>query len=1151
MIDPSDRPTARDERVLDLVLRADELYHQGQSVTPEDLCGDCPELLEPFQQALQAAHWMDGLLERPTPDAPAVSAPALGPSEIPTPLPDVPGYEMLEVLGRGGMGVVYKARQVSANRVVALKMIRAGEWASPAEVQRFRREAEEAANLDHPYIVPLYEVGHQPGRHYFSMKLVEGGSLAQQRARFIGDPRAAARLLAKVARAVHFAHQRTLLHRDLKPGNILLDALGEPYVTDFGLAKRLVNAGSQPGEPNPTQTGAVLGTPSYMAPEQARGEKGLSTAVDVYALGAILYELLAGRPPFPTAPVETSFEVLQQVQSTEPVPVRRLQPRAPRDLETICLKCLQKEPSQRYASAEALADDLERFLAHEPIQARPVGALGRLGRWCRRHPVEAALVGAVAIALLAGAAVATHYAIQADEGRQAAEKSAQRADRERLLSERRRYVAEVNLKYREQQDGRLDLVLPWLREQESQWAGPQDVRGFEYYYLDRLCHLDLFTLPGGRHATDSPLAGSGDRRVAFSPAGGRYLARAEQREITIWDVATRKLVRTLRGHKHYVTNLAFSPDGQYLASASAQVRQPGQIKIWEAASGKELRTISRGHQAGITCLAFGPGGKLLLASGGTDLTVRFWDARSGHELRPPLKQAQPVMSLAFSPDGAYLAVAGGKRGQPELPGEVRIWEVTTGRSVHTRKVPRSVLSIVYSPDGGRLAWAAGKEVVVAEAATGRIEYTRGHRGIIYSVAFSPDRRHLATASDDRTVKVWTAATGQEVLTLRGHIDPVVSLAYSPDGRCLASAGRDQTVKVWAATVSQECRTLRGLPDPRYVQLAYSPNGGWLAWVNQVELRIRAAQAGRETRIPQGRAERFYGVAFSPPDGRYLAWTSAGDVKVRESATGTVQTLRGQKGESFLSVAFSPDGRYLAAAGHRMTMTLWETATAKELWSFGRHTGPVAGVAFSRDGQSLASASFDKTVRIWDTRTGKDVQTLTGHTGPVVAVAYSPDGKYLTSAGIDKTVRVWQLPAGKEIHTLRGHSEWVTGLAYSPDGRCLASAARDGTIKVWEPVTGQAVLTLRQDTGPFYSVAFSPDGKHLAAAGKDGRITIWDAAPLSPELRVHREALNVVQFWSAQALPQAKRLARMEADRTIDAEVRQKARALAEQDREVR
>ncbi|HEX8199935.1 MAG TPA: serine/threonine-protein kinase, partial [Isosphaeraceae bacterium] len=698
----------------------------------------------------------------------ASAPPAIAPPELPRPFAD---YELLEEIACGGMGVVYRARQIPLHRVVALKMILTGRLASPAELQRFHLEAEAAAGLDHPNIVPIHEVGEHLGLPYFSMKLVDGGNLARHLTRLAADLRAAARVVATVARAVDYAHRRGILHRDLKPANILIDGDDQPHITDFGLAKR-VGGGS-----DLTQTGAVLGTPSYMAPEQAAGRTGtVTTAADVYALGAILYELLTGRPPFRA---DSVLETLALVRDRAPEPPRDLNPKVSPDLATICLKCLEKDPSRRYTSARTMAEDLDRWLAGEPILARPVGPLGQLGRWGRRNPTVAALGASVALLL---AVIAVGASVAAFGWRH--ERDRARASGAALTRQlRETYLAQAHAGRTGGRPGRRFDSLAALAKSAAIRPGPE--------LRDEA--IACLALPDLRlvRAMDLPTV-SAD--CACDGNLERYAWRATHGPIRIHRGADgRELLRLPDpgAGKESGSTLYFSPDGRYLAVV--QVPE-WTLKVWRLDAQEPVMSgmVPQGNRL----LAFSPDSRQIAVCH-PDGTISLTDLATGRaEGRWSGNGA--VRAIAYRPDGRQLAVYKG-----DGPC-VQFRAADSGAVLAEMPVPDGS-DVAWHPDGKTLATACNdRRIYLWDVATHQqTAALEGHRHVGLRVAFSPGGDLLVSTGWEGRLRLWDARTGKPLLGMTGSFfEP----GFSRDGRTLAA--RDHRhAGIWEVAAGHEYRTL--------------------------------------------------------------------------------------------------------------------------------------------------------------------------------------------------------------------------------------------------------------------------------------------------------------------------------------------------------
>jgi WD40 repeat protein len=1077
-------------------------------------------------------------------------------------------YDLLQELGRGSMGVVYKARQRSANRIVALKVIRADrlEDVAPEQhkewLERFRTEAQAAARIEHEHVVTVHEVGEwragdvHPPVLFYSMRYVEGQSLADMLRDGPLPGRRAATYLEAVARAVHHAHTCGILHRDLKPRNLLVDKSERPYVADFGLAKCLAIT----GEAGLTHTGVLLGTPSYVSPEQAQDAAHATAQSDVYSLGATLYAVLTGRPPFQGA---TVAETLHQVLHQEPVAPRHLNPVIDRDLETITLKCLYKEPGRRYGSAAALAEDLRRYLDGRPIQARPVGRVERAWRWCRRNPAVAGLLAAVALLLVGGTGTAWYLAVDAlrEKGRAdakttEAEDNAERAqakaqealDNEKKAqdnaAETRRRVGElcVSNGVHLADEGDLFGALLWFAEPLVQDAGnpqaeamarlrlaaywrhaPRPVLTQMLFHEGALTHAE-FSPDAGRVVTAStdntarvweaatgrpvgpPLKHEGAVLLAaFSPDGRRVVTASEDGTARVWDAATGQPLTPPLKHQGKVLHAAFSPDGRWVVTASADKT----ARVWEAASGQPLGRPLQ-HHGLVGHAAFSPDGRRVVTAS-KDRTARVWDAATGQPVSPPLIHQGWVRHATFSPDGRRVITVN------LFEWKARLWEAATGQPLGSPlKHQDEVLHAVFSPDGRRVVTAsADKTARVWETATGQpLSPGMRHQAEVNEAAFSPDGRRVVTASQDGTARVWDAATGQPLCPPLKHQLAVRHAAFSPDSRRVVTASQDGTARVWEAATGHPLN-LPLIHQGGVRHAAFSPDGRWVITVNLLDGKARLWEAATGQPLsPPLQQQRVVHAAFSP-DGRWVVTASVDKIaRVWEAATGQPVSPPLIHQDAVWHAAFSPDGRWVVTATAGGTARVWEAATGQPLASPLRHgTEKVYRAAFSPDGRWVVTASADKTARMWEAATGQPLSPSLRHQAEVNDAAFSPEGRWVVTASQDGTARVWEAATGQPLYPPLKHQLPVCRAAFAPDGRWVLTASQDGTARVWEAATGQPLSPPLKHQSIVFDAAFSPDGRRVVTASQDGTARVWEAAtgrPLGPPL-IHQDRVVHAEF----------------------------------------
>ncbi|HZT03949.1 MAG TPA: protein kinase [Steroidobacteraceae bacterium] len=993
-------------------------------------------------------------------------------------------YRVLSLLGHGGMGSVWLAERTDGlfTRRLALKLVHPA-LMGQVMMERLGREREILASLSHPNIARLLDAGvAEDGQPYLALEYVAGTPLTTHCDRHCLSVRERLDLLRQVLSAVQYAHAHLVIHRDLKPSNILVSEDGQIRLLDFGIAKLLTEAGTAQATELTLLGGRAL-TPDYAAPEQIAGAP-VTTAADVYALGVMLYELLTGERPY--RPKRDSRGALEEAILEEDVIApsrlgmneaaahsrcttpRKLTRMLSGDLDTIVLRALRKNAAERYATVNALAEDIERYLRGEAILARRDSLIYRARKFAWRYRVGIGIAGAVLLTLAGGLAATTYEARVASAERDAALE----ADRRLLI------------------------------QTAASRLGSGDVSGSQSIILEVLPHkgsgppyttaaLTVFDKALAQDAQDFALLGHTDRvrSIAYSPDGRRLITASYDGTARIWDASTGRQMLILQGHGGPVLAATFSPDGRRVATGSYDKT----ARIWDAATGRQLLVLP--HQERVRSVAFSPDGHQLI-TGAYDKAARIWDAATGRQVRVLTGHSALVTSAAFSPDGRRIVTASYDK-------TARIWAAATGRLIRVLAGHSEILtSAAFSADGQRVVTASGDRTArVWDSNTGRqIAMLSGHTQLVSSAVFSADGRRVLTSSYDQTARIWDADSGRQISVLSGHTDFVEGAVFSPDGLHVATASSDETARVWEAVPKDQMLLLAG-HHGTVSSAAYSPDGHRIVTSSfDKTARIWDASSGTPLITLTGHASQVATAAFSPDGTRVVTASLDGTARIWDVATGRELRVLSGHTDRVVSAAFSPHGHRVVTTSLDKTGRVWDAATGRQIAVLAGHTLVVETGAFSPDGRRVVTASDDGTARIWDAATGRQIMLLVGHTDQLGSASYSDDGQRIITASDDGTARIWDAQTGRQIGVLNRGSR-VTNASFSRDGRLIATASDDGTISIWDAASEWPVKVLSGHTETVDTAAFSPDGHFIVSASDDGTARIWDAraAPLDTQI----------------------------------------------------
>ena len=1126
------------------------------------VCGDDANLRAEFDSLLKAHGIAGDFLESPAIEAGATLENA--------PLIEGPGtkighYELLEQIGEGGMGLLYLAQQREpVKRRVALKVIKPG-MDSKQVIARFEAERQALALLDHPNIAHVFDAGTtEAGRPYFVMEYVKGMSITAYCDQRRLNIEQRLRLFEQVCEGIHHAHQKGIIHRDIKPSNILVSIHGDravPKIIDFGIAKAI----TQPltDKTFVTFQGQLLGTPEYMSPEQVDlAIQDIDTRSDIYSLGVVLYELLAGVLPFEREsfarlgfaeiqrtireqePASPSIRLTNLGEQGKTIAASRgtqlitLARRLHRELEWIPLKAMRKDRCRRYRSASEMADDVRHYLNGLPLIAGPETTVYRVKKFVHKHAGSVATASLVSVAIILGLVVSVIFGCRAEQARQQeaaariqveqtlirAEKAEQAAKEKAGELRQTLYVNSIQLADAKHRQGDAKAVRTLLE------SCPNDLRGWEWNHLNYIADQARIVLRGASDGVVHP---------AFSPDGKLIASGGWGKSIKIWDATSGSELMDLTGHEDSVWCVAFSPDGQHLASASADKT----VKVWDVESGRELKTL-RGHDKGICHVTFSPDGKRI-ASAERGTAIKIWDAETGSEVTNIQRKRMWVMGMAFSPDGRHIASCNGDG--------ISVWDTASGAEVMTIASAHKlwVTCVAYSPDGKSIVscgwdssikvWDAstGKQTTVLRSRSQRLNY----------VSYDSSGDFIVAPDQGNTISVWDTVTGEVVMTFAGHEAIIRSVSFSPDGRRIISGSNDRTIRVWDTSWCKEQMLIH--MDSFPLGLSYSPDGKRFATGGLAGgVTIWDAAAGMElTTIPDD-GSWIEVIAFSP-DGRRLATGSSdGTGNIWDATIGSQLATFGEykeSGKEILSMAFSPNGSHLVASGNEGVIRVHDTETGKEIMKLLGHKDQVGTLAYYPDGSRILSGCWDGTAKVWDASTGEELLTIRAERDTLCGdIAISHNGKLIATGTNQGSIILWDAETGRQIKRWSAHTGSAKEVAFSLDDRRLVSISRqDSTIKIWETATNVELMTLLP-LRDVYTVAFSPDGHTLAALCVDG-VILWETTEPVGGYKL-RETGQMARRLTAEVYEKHGHwrdvIDELQADRTLDESIRKVALQIA-------